>query len=81
MIKQNADRLLSVVNGLSEERIAEAIDFANYLKLKDMLRERDVQNFDVWAERIAKRKGLDNLTEDEAASIVMECRNEALVQT
>lgn len=73
--------LLSVVKGLPEEKIAEVVDFAYYLKLREKIKEKELGNFDVWAEELAMRKGFSKLTEAEVAKLVMEYRSEAGART
>ncbi len=74
------DELLSVVKGLPEESIAEVIDFAYYLRVKEKIRGREIEDFDLWAEKSAAKKGFSNLTDNEVAKIVMECRSESRAQ-
>lgn len=69
-------KLLSAVKGLPKEKIVEVINFACYLKLREKIREREIADFDVWAEKLASRKGFNKLTEDGIVKIVMECRSE-----
>ncbi len=73
--------LLSVVKGLPKEKIAEVVDFAYYLKLREKIKEKELGDFDAWAEELAMRKGFSKLTEDEVAKLVMEYRGEVGAQT
>ena len=72
--------LLSAVKGLPKEKIAEVVDFACYLRVREKIREKETDDFDIWAEDLAAKKGFDKLTKDEVARIVMECRSESRAQ-
>ncbi len=69
---RDEEKILEKFRSLPPERKREAIEFLNLLaseKVKDWL------EFDEWALNLAKKRGFDQLTEEDVARIVIDLRS------
>jgi len=73
-----AERIMKELEGLSEEGIAQIIQFIDFIKWREARKEREINEFDAWALNLAKEKGFDHLTEEDVARIVHEYRKARL---
>lgn len=71
-----AEQLLNIVEELPGEKILEVLDFARFLRWKDLVEARETIEFDAWAENLAREKGFAYLTGEDVAQIVHEFRRE-----
>ncbi len=71
-----AEQLRDVIEELPGEKVLEVLDFAKFLRWRDLVKAREVIEFDAWAENLAKEKGFTHLTEEDVAQIVHEFRRE-----
>jgi len=71
-----AEQLLNIVEELPGEKALEVLDFAKFLRWRDLVEAREIIEFDAWAENLAKEKGFTYLTEEDVAQIVHEFRRE-----
>ncbi|HID86662.1 MAG TPA: DUF2281 domain-containing protein [Anaerolineae bacterium] len=76
MAAQYMQDLLKAVEDLPEERVLEVLDFAEFLKWRELARERGTTEFEAWAENLAREKGFAHLTEEDVAQIVHELRSQ-----
>ncbi len=65
--------VLEKLRRLRPEDRMEVIDFMDFLAHRD--RARRWEEFDQWAVNLAKAKGFQNLTEEDVARIVNDCRS------
>ncbi len=63
-----------LVKQLSPEKQQELLDYAQFLQWQSQRKQRGLVSFDAWALNLAKKRGFDQLTEDEVLAIVQECR-------
>jgi hypothetical protein len=71
------DRVLQAVRGLPSQKIQEIIEYADFLRWKETKEAKEIVEFDEWALNLAREKGFGQLSEDDVASIVHECRRES----
>jgi hypothetical protein len=71
-----AEQLLDVIEELPGEKVLEVLDFAKFLRWRDLVEAREMIEFNVWAENLAKEKRFTHLTEEDVAQIVHEFRRE-----
>lgn len=70
------EKLTKIVSGLADQKKIELIEYAEYLKAKEKLMDKEIQKFDNWAEDIAKKRGFNKLTEKDVMDVILECRKE-----
>lgn len=68
------EKILSAIRGLPEDKLVEIVDYAGYLKVKEILKGKDIESFDKWAEKIAKKRKFNKLTYNEVAETVLTYR-------
>ena len=71
-----AEQLRDVIEELPGEKVLEVLDFAKFLRWRDLVKSREVIEFDALEENLAKEKGFTHLTEEDVAQIVHEFRRE-----
>jgi hypothetical protein len=76
MAVQYVQALLKAVEDLPEEQVLEVLDFARFLKWRELAQEREVTEFEAWAENLAREKGFAHLKEEDVAQIVHELRSQ-----
>lgn len=76
MATQYMQDLLKAVEDLPEERVLEILDFARFLKWRELAQERETTEFEAWAENLAREKGFAHLMEEDVAQIVHELRSQ-----
>jgi hypothetical protein len=67
------EMILRKLRNLSAEKKREAIDFIEFLELRE--RTKKWVEFDEWAVNLAKERGFDRLTEDDVGRIVSDIRD------
>ena len=77
MISADLTRLIQIVGRLPEDKLAEVLDFAQFLLWQANKGESEATPFEVWAESLAQAKGFSYLKEEEVARIVHESRKAA----
>ncbi len=70
-------QLIQIVDRLPEDKVAEVLDFAQFLLWQAHKQDGEATPFEVWAERLAQRKGFAYLKEEDVARIIHESRHTA----
>jgi hypothetical protein len=70
------DQLLRVVGLLPEEKVAQVLDFAQFILWQETKSSDEPTAFERCAEKLARDKGFADLSEEDVAYIVHESRAE-----
>jgi hypothetical protein len=70
------DQLFRVVGLLPEEKVAQVLDFAQFILWQETKSPDETTAFERWAEKLARNRGFAHLSEDDVACIVHESRAE-----
>ena len=68
------DLLFKVVGLLPEEKVAQVLDFAQFILWQENTSPGEATAFERWTERLARDKGFAHLSEEDVAYIVHESR-------
>jgi hypothetical protein len=68
--------LFRVVGLLPEEKVAQVLDFAQFILWQETKSPDETTAFERWAEKLARNRGFAHLSEDDVACIVHESRAE-----
>ncbi|MEW6097038.1 MAG: hypothetical protein AB1567_11040 [bacterium] len=71
------NQVLQAVKDMPPQKIQEVVEYANFLRWKEIKETKEIVEFDEWALNLAKERGFNRLTEDDVARIVHECRRES----
>jgi hypothetical protein len=70
------DQLVGVVGLLPEEKVAQVLDFAQFILWQETKSPDEMTSFERWAEKLARDKGFAHLSEEDVAYVVHESRAE-----
>ena len=70
-------QLVQVVSRLPEDKMAEVLDFAQFLLWQANKQDGDTTPFEAWAASLAQAKGFAYLKEEDIARIIHESRQAA----
>lgn len=70
------DQLFRIVGLLPEEKVAQVLDFAQFILWQETRSPDETTSFERWAERLARDKGFAYLSEEDVAYVVHESRAE-----
>ncbi len=76
VLDAKTDLLFKVVDLLPEEKVAQVLDFAQFILWQETSSPDETTSFERWAERLAHDKGFAHLSEEDVAYIVHESRSE-----
>ena len=74
MMSNEITQLVQVVSRLPEDKMAEVLDFAQFLLWQANKQDGEATPFEVWAEGLAQAKGFAYLKEEDVARIIRESR-------
>jgi len=76
VLDTKADLLVKVVGLLPEEKVAQVLDFAEFILWQETRSPDETTSFERWTERLAQDKGFAHLSEEDVAYIVHASRGE-----
>ena len=70
------NQLFRIVSLLPEEKVAQVLDFAQFILWQETNSPDETTSFERWAERLARDKGFAHLSKEDVAYLVHESRAE-----